>query len=78
MTLEKIAILSAIEGPAAAPAVAPALLVALASRYPKASALGLARLGGSGGFSRRGMPSVMQPHPLGRKESAESSAGPQA
>jgi hypothetical protein len=78
MTLEKIVILSASEGPAVAPALAVALVVAWASWYARASALGHSRLSKNAGFSPWGMPSVTPPHPLGQRKSAASPAGPQA
>jgi hypothetical protein len=74
MTLEKPVILNPVEEPA----VALDLVVALASWRPQASALGLSWLGENAGLSARVMPSVLQPHNLGQKKSAESPPGPQA
>jgi hypothetical protein len=74
MTLEKPVILNPVEKPA----VALALVVALASWRPQASALGLSCLGENAGFSGWVMPSVLQPHNPGQKKSAENPAGPQA
>jgi hypothetical protein len=71
MILNKIVILSAVEGPSVAVALAFASrypkasapgFYAFASRYPKASALGLICPSKNLGFSPWGMPSFALPH----------------